>query len=127
MTPEIEKQIAQLIDSARHAGSDVASFFIQQAPDVVRQILLWKKIEAASIAATFLCVSCLFTWGGCRIMGKYRKGEYNDDGIPYWMLFAAALIFLIFSFTAIMEFVKIQVSPKLVILDYISDVASKTK
>lgn len=46
ISPELDKAMADMVNKATEAGKDVASFFIEQAPDVAKQFVEWKAMTA---------------------------------------------------------------------------------
>lgn len=123
MTPELEKQIASLIEAARSAGSDAATFIGQQAPEVIQQMLMWEFIK-------WCCLSiCIFAAiGGCLLAIKKLKELENDEyGIypPPAVAILAAVALAPFAIGSALEAVKIKVAPKVVIMEKVKELVGK--
>ncbi len=112
MTPELEKQIASIIEAARQTGGDISSFIATQAPDAIQQMLVWKTTQTTGLAIFSFFFTILFFWLGRRV-SKSRDGELC--AIPYLM----SIVSFIAMVVSIFYIVKIQIAPKLIILDYI--------
>ena len=123
MTTETEKQIVSLIQAARQAGSDAASFIGAQAPEVIQQMLAWETAKAA--AAVALCTACalLLAWCG----RKLQKGgdQYSMDMEISIVAYIVAIAFGLAVLTSAMRVAKIQFAPKLVVIEYVSDLIAR--
>ncbi len=118
MTPELEKQIVSLIEAAKQSGSDAAAFIAQQAPDAIQQMLAWETAKAASCGLVALALVIFFLWGG-RKLTKLKDDDYPPAAFSYALAGLIALFLVGFT----MRVVKIQIAPKVVILETVADLA----
>lgn len=119
MTPEIDKQLASLIEAAKQAGSDAASFIQQQAPEVVEQLLRWQAVKSGCVAAFFAALTILFV--KYAINRSKDEDEYSFE--PPWQVVAVfAGILALGSAAGVLGVLKVFIAPNLVIIEKISDI-----
>lgn len=123
MTPEIEKQIVSLIEAAKQAGSDATAFIAQQAPDTIQQMLAWETTKAASCGLVTLTLVLFFLWGGRKLTQLSDRCDYPPPAFSYALAGVMALFLVGFT----MRVVKIQIAPKVVILEQVTGLILKAK
>lgn len=123
MNPELQGQVAFLIEAAKQTGSDVASFVREQAPDVVEQILRWKMIDNVTGLSIMLFLLIIAVWFAF-FFNKLRK-EHNEwtPGVIISSFISIGLVIGCLAFTS--TIMKIKMAPKVVVIDYITDVVKK--
>lgn len=122
MTPELEKQVVSLIEAAKQAGSDAASFIAQQAPETVSQMLAWETAKACALCVLFAVLVGVFFWFG-KFCAKENAKERWSDYPPSAVSYVLSLIFACLIGVSAMRVVKIQIAPKVVILEQVADFA----
>lgn len=119
MNNELDKQLASLVEAAKRAGSDVASFIQQQAPEFIEQLLAWRMADSIAGILFFGTITTILIW--------YARKRFKSDEEDFSMEppgFVAALLAvmpLIPTAICFMNLVKVLVAPKLVVLEMISD------
>ena len=127
MTPEIEEQVVSLIEAAKSAGSDAASFIAQQAPDVLNQIVRWSLAEGL----IYTTVGVFLLTAGLVVLAVTYKNVRSDKWDEVWWLPSAmvsiTLIILggMYSFGGINQTAKTIVAPKVVIIETLSKAIQK--
>jgi hypothetical protein len=124
VSEELEQALAesttQIIEWMEQAGGFVA----EQAPDVVQQFLAWKFYANCAWGATFALVFLALTALGifCFVADErsHKSGYYDEAfasaGTFSWFCALGSLIISVFFWVAV---AKIQVAPKLVVLEYL--------
>jgi hypothetical protein len=83
MSDTLDQSASDLLNAAKAAGQDIATFVQQQAPDVAKQLVRAKLIADTldslgfgilMLASAYLAVRC---WRGA-------KREKNNDPVIYW-------------------------------------------
>ena len=92
MTQETEKQIVSLIEAAKQAGSDVASFVQEQAPELMRQIIAWEIILSSAWLLVLITASATLFWAAYKLAIHERKtlGQLDAAILLYVLSFCAA-------------------------------------
>jgi hypothetical protein len=112
MNDELQKQIVSLIEAAKHAGSDAASFIGQQAPEVIQQMLAWEMAKNIGIALAMFILALIFL----RFWKKAEPaGSYDFPGRE--VLFVLTVIFFVLSGAHLMRATKVKLAPKLIIIE----------
>lgn len=110
MNDELQKQLAGLIEAARAAGSDAATFIQQQAPELCEQILRWETV----CSATFFALTSMLT-AACLVLSYVRRRE--EDGCVYVPLAVALAMPALINLYSLL---KVLTAPKLVLLEEIA-------
>ena len=123
----------EMYGASKEAVHKSVDFIAEQAPDVIKQFLMWRFFRAVTWACIFTFVAgvCLFFVNKLK---KYQavadKGSrYNDNPSEHqvttffkWALGVVACLFIIFGVgTNAFEMVKIKVAPKVYIIEYVVD------
>ena len=129
MNADLQEQIASLIEAAKRAGSDSATFIQAQAPDVVAQLVRWKIAEGALTAiggAILLFVAFKIYQGICNWMKGRDWTDHPELMLPVLFLFCPSLIggAVLFS-NGLLQSAEAIVAPKIVILETISSLVKK--
>jgi hypothetical protein len=115
MTPELEKQVASLIETANQTGKEAVSFIQTQAPEIASQIVRWDIIEGLSL---FFIVITL----GISMLIARSKAERGDDRVV--LGFLATFAFII-SFLPVSIALKAYLCPNLVVMEKIGEMVNK--
>lgn len=128
MSPELEKEIISLAESARRAGSDAASFIAQQAPDVLDQLIKWQI--ASGLAQAAAGVGGLIVFGLIFIHSKKWVTKTKD--VDCWMpAILLGILIVPFSCAAIwcgsLKALKANIAPKVIVMEALTDLAHGRK
>ena len=110
MNDELQKQLTGLLEAARVAGSDAATFIQQQAPELCEQLIRWKTLSSATFFALWstLTVTCL-------VWTYVRRREYDVS-----MGGSVSALLAVLSLMPLHDLVKVLTAPKLVLLEEIA-------
>jgi len=127
-TKDAAKEIYGASKEAIHKSVDFVS---EQAPDIIKQFLMWKFCEAALYALAWLVFGAFLVYVAKYLHKIYQDIKDNDwsyDPLPGFTWFGrmAAIIgcvaILIFGVGGeVKEMVKIKVAPKVYIIEYVVD------
>ena len=118
MSPEIAKQIADLMSSAQSAGKDAITFLQQQLPDLCNEIVKWQL--AKNTIGLIVCILIFITFLILFIRGVKKN---NDDlYLPGAFL---SLLSLCLGIIFLVNTVQCIVAPKLVLLEQLKQIIGK--
>lgn len=112
---ELTKQFAQLINDAVATGKDAMKFAVEQAPDVIQQIIRWKLCEAICISS--ICFIGLFF--AIRWVRKSHKTIMDDgDGVAYTLIIPGLLLLSMPAVVFALRALQIALAPKVYLIEY---------
>lgn len=122
MNPDLQKQLAGLVEDARKVGMPIFDYIQTHAPAFAKQILdwyyyatLWDLCAAGGAALTCISFSIFF-------FVKVKKTKWNNDGYiagGVLTLVAACIIFFAGICPNIRNLIKLRVAPQLVLVQQI--------
>lgn len=135
----LNEAVASILMSGKAVGSDIygaskiaitdsINFVSAQAPDIIKQFLEWRMIEASTYAFVFLFVSIIFWYFGCRLrkFSSSLKSNYQDKDVKSaafavsWILTIVGFVpFILGTVSWLLDIAKIYFVPKIYLLDYI--------
>lgn len=118
MSPEVEKQIADILELSKKAGVQAADFLAQQAPELVEQILKWNIIINGFWVIFSLSILIIL---GCTFKKIWNSLDCDEKGIIVFPIVGIALFFMIFVGSGL-KVLKTIYAPKLVILEKIQGI-----
>ena len=129
MNAETDKQIAEILKKGLEAAEKSGNFVIEQAPDLVKQLITYKTIE------TSICVLIEITL--MYLIFRYFKYLYkknNEDSdfisdnefhIGGMLISLVVAIFMFIAFiTDISNLIQLIFAPKIYLLEYIAQLLS---
>ena len=129
MNTETDKQIAEILKKGLEVAEKSGNFVIEQAPDLVKQLITYKTVE------TSICVLIEITL--MYLIFRYFKYLYkktnensdfiSDNGLHVGAIIitSALIIFLFFVFIYdISNLIQLIFAPKIYLLEYIAQLLS---
>ena len=124
---ETDKQLAEILKKGLETAEKTGNFIVEQAPDLLRQLLIWKTAEHAifiSIGIALLII--FFRW--TKKVGREMK-ENDDDFEDYFMGSIAKMFIAIGYLTAfivgivmigdnLQDLIQIVFAPKIYLIEY---------
>jgi len=133
MNDELQNALLDIINKTVDATGTATGFIVEQTPDVIRQLLVWKMAESL-----FLALSCLAAFAVyIKFIYMVKNAKPSERGASNWaydfsgdmqigiyMTLASgsipALCFLVAFFSWILVFIQIWLAPKVYLLEYAS-------
>jgi hypothetical protein len=118
MNKELETELASMVEAAKNAGTNAASFIAEQAPDVAEQIVRWHIVSGVISLTGGLLMAAVASGG---MFHAFKKSD-NET----WACVAGLLGPLILSVGLILigagayDILHGITAPKLVVMEYIS-------
>jgi hypothetical protein len=99
-------------------------FVLAQAPEVIQQLIMLKRIEYSIFLCLSVVILALLTWGAHQSIRKLREAhDNNDDVIILWFIAAFCTVFsagacILVTFECISDTLTVWFAPKVFILEY---------
>lgn len=141
----LNQVLIEILSGVKSAGGEVytaskdaihksVDFVVEQAPDVVKQFLMWKFFHALTWMLIWISVASIVLFFAYKLR-KYQDKASKDTGynsgdpsehnvvvIFKWILGCLACIFLLFGVSSnALQMVKIKVAPKVYIIEFVVD------
>ena len=129
MNSETDKQIAEILKKGLEAAEKSGNFVIEQAPDLVKQLITYKTVETSiCVLIEITLMYLIFRY----FKYLYKKNNEDSDFIIYdefhiiGMIITSLMgIFLFFAFiTDISNLIQLIFAPKIYLLEYIAKLLS---
>ena len=129
MNTETDKHIAEILKKGLEAAEKSGNFVIEQAPDLVKQLITYKTIETSiCVLIEITLMYLIFIY----FKYLYKKNNEDSDFIIYdefhiiGMIITSLMgIFLFFAFiTDISNLIQLIFAPKIYLLEYIAKLLS---
>ncbi len=131
------EKLNRLLDLLIESMEQSKTFVLDQAPDVVQQLVIWKRTEYT--VAVCLCImaivtlSCLFRWNLTNIIRVYKVDQVDDEDHEPEMVArvggqVAAAIAILMAFIVMCQYIpctlQVWLAPKVFILEYLARLAT---
>jgi len=120
-----DNQLPELLEYIGNTCKESADFVLAQAPEVVQQLILLKRIECSIFLCLSVAMIALLTWGAHHSIQKLREAhENNDDGpIIVWVVAMVLTVFgasigTLVTLDHISNTLTVWFAPKVYILEY---------
>ena len=118
MSRETENALKEILEATVQAKD----FVLEQAPDVIHQLLLFTAVEsivtiAIGVFVAFISYKATFKWSNQELEYGGWRIEKTCCSVIGSIL---SLVFFIFSFSSLLALTKVLIAPKLFILEYAS-------
>ena len=129
MNSETDKQIAEILKKGLEVAEKSGNFVIEQAPDLVKQLITYKTVETSiCVLIEITLMYLIFRY----FKYLYKKNNEDSDFIIYdefhiiGMIITSLMgIFLFFAFiTDISNLIQLIFAPKIYLLEYIAKLLS---
>ena len=129
MNAETDKQIAEILKKGLEAAEKSGNFVIEQAPDLVKQLITYKTVETSiCVLIEITLMYLIFIY----FKYLYKKNNEDSDFIPENAFHGVGIIitslmgiFLFFAFiTDISNLIQLIFAPKIYLLEYIAQLLS---
>ena len=124
---ETDKQLAEILKKGLETAEKTGNFIVEQAPDLIRQLLIWKTVEYSVYVILGISLIIYFYRWTKKVSKEMKENE--DDFEDYFMcslvnIFIAIgqLTFLIIGMMLIAEnlqdLIQIVFAPKIYLIEY---------
>ena len=129
MNAETDKQIAEILKKGLEAAEKSGNFVIEQAPDLVKQLITYKTVETSiCVLIEITLMYLIFRY----FKYLYKKNNEDSDFIPDSEFHIAGIvitsligIFLFLAFIIdISNLIQLIFAPKIYLLEYIAKLLS---
>ena len=129
MNAETDKQIAEILKKGLEAAEKSGNFVIEQAPDLVKQLITYKTVETSiCVLIEITLMYLIFRY----FKYLYKKNNEDSDFIPENAFHGVGIIitslmgfFLFFVFiNDISNLIQLIFAPKIYLLEYIAKLLS---
>ena len=129
MNAETDKQIAEILKKGLEAAEKSGNFVIEQAPDLVKQLITYKTVETSiCVLIEITLMYLIFIY----FKYLYKKNNEDSDFIPENAFHGVGIIitslmgiFLFFVFiNDISNLIQLIFAPKIYLLEYIAKLLS---
>lgn len=128
-TTRTDEAIASALEAALRAAETTGTFVVEQAPDVIQQLLLFSTVKFGVIAAAATCGSIIAGISAGKLFSAADKLAENsekyyataDDFGEFWaglFLVAASIVLGAAAACNSLSFLKITLAPKVWLLEY---------
>ena len=129
MNTETDKQIAEILKKGLEVAEKSGNFVIEQAPDLVKQLITYKTVETSICVLIEITLMYLIV-----IYFKYLHKKNNEDSIFIegnsfhiggMLISLVVAIFMFIAFIAdISNLIQLIFAPKIYLLEYIAKLLS---
>lgn len=116
-TEYLQRQLVDMIELAKSTGTNAVEFVQAQAPDLVRQIIVWEIVS--DVALILMCITIMLV-----LYKLTSKGVKNDwESLPFIIGFGDIVIGVASFATLIMSaggLIKAVFAPKLFLIEYVA-------
>lgn len=145
VSEELNTALAKIVESLHSGATTAANWTMEQLPDVIRQLILFKTVQyglCIAIGGAFLFLGYQFAkWAARARMTRYMDDAnrpqwyerayslYRIDFESWGWIPAVSLTFVgtLMVFLNLLSFIKILVAPKVWLLEYAINVLSSSK
>ena len=110
--------VNEVLAKALEAATSTGNFVVDQAPDVVKQLLMYKTFEQSAYLLGFLLLGTLLLSASVKFWNNSVK---EDDGVYVPMFLISAVGGVISSslaFATALDLAKILLAPKIFLIEY---------
>ena len=112
------KVSGEIYDGAKSVTTKSIDFAMQQAPDLIHQLLMYNFIVSLLsflVSLSLLIGSCYFVFYACKQYASKKWDEANSIFLIF-MLFPIVLSFIVMANS--MDWLKIWIAPKIYLIEY---------
>lgn len=114
-----DKAVAELANVVKDMLVEGKGFILEQAPDIIQQLILFKRIEFTFMTIAFVLGFIVFI-----VIGLWSVYQLNDCGSEGWVIgvivSTVALLIMtpLFVFVVVPQMIMVWFAPKVYLLEY---------
>ena len=124
---ETDKQLAEILKKGLETAEKTGNFIVEQAPDLIRQLLLWKTVEYSVYVVIGISLILYFYRWTKKVTKEMKENE--DDFEDYFMGSIANIFIALGQITFLMigmilitenlqDLIQIVFAPKIYLIEY---------
>ena len=124
---ETDKQLAEILKKGLETAEKTGNFIVEQAPDLIRQLLIWKTVEYSIYVIMGISLIIYFHRWTKKVTKemKEKKDDYEDyfmSSFPNFLIAVGQISFLIIGIVLIAanlhSLIQIVFAPKIYLIEY---------
>ena len=124
---ETDKQLAEIFKKGLETAEKTGNFIVEQAPDLIRQLLIWKTVEYSVYVILGISLIIYFYRWTKKVAKEIKENEddfegYFGDSIANIFIAIGQLTFLIIAMLLIagnlQDLIQIVFAPKIYLIEY---------
>ena len=124
---ETDKQLAEILKKGLETAEKTGNFIVEQAPDLIRQLLIWKTVEYSVYVILGISLIIYFYRWTKKVSKEMKENEYDFedyfmDSFANILITIGQLSLLITGIILIAEnlqdLIQIVIAPKIYLIEY---------
>ena len=124
---ETDKQLAEILKKGLETAEQTGNFIVEQAPDLIRQLLIWKTVEYAVIVSIGIALLIFFFKWTKKVGREMKEKDYDFE--DYFMdsfanimialgYLSAFIVGIIMIGDNLQNLIQIVFAPKIYLIEY---------
>ena len=124
---ETDKQLAEILKKGLETAEQTGNFIVEQAPDLIRQLLIWKTVEYAVIISIGIALLIFFFKWTKKVGREMKEKDYDFE--DYFMdsfanimialgYLSAFIVGIIMIGDNLQNLIQIVFAPKIYLIEY---------
>lgn len=124
---ETDKQLAEILKKGLETAEQTGNFIVEQAPDLIRQLLIWKTVEYAVIISIGIALLIFFFKWTKKVGREMKEKDYDFE--DYFMdsfanimialgYLSAFIVGIIMIGNNLQNLIQIVFAPKIYLIEY---------
>ena len=124
---ETDKQLAEILKKGLETAEKTGNFIVEQAPDLIRQLLIWKTVEYSVYVILGISLIIYFYRWTKKVSKEMKENEYDFE--DYFMDSLANIFFAIGQLSLLItgiiliaenlqDLIQIVFAPKIYLIEY---------
>ena len=131
---ETDKQLAEILKKGLETAEKTGNFIVEQAPDLIRQLLIWKTVEYSIYVIMGISLIIYFHRWTKKVTKemKEKKDNYEDyfmSSFPNLLIAVGQISFLIIGIVLIAvnlhSLIQIVFAPKIYLIEYTANLLGR--
>lgn len=124
MSEQTDKVVAEVLTKAMEAAQATGAFVVEQAPDVVQQLLLYYTVREWAETTLWATLGGFMLYKGVRLFKKGWAEDDEDQFMPGGILICVASPITFAGICNFFSALKITLAPKVWLLEYAARLVS---
>ena len=124
---ETDKQLAEILKKGLETAEQTGNFIVEQAPDLIRQLLIWKTVEYAIYTSLGIALLIFFFKWTKKVGREMKEKDYDFEdyfmdgfaniliAIGYLVAFTVGIVMIDEN---LQDLIQIVFAPKIYLIEY---------